>query len=134
MLDSIGAEQVFNLVKRLNDEGLTIIMSEHRVERVIGMVDRIIGLKDGTIYIDDEPHKAVAKDLTKLGVEEPQVTTLYRMINKNADYYPISVDEFLEMSVADKLNVVERRREDDGEVAVAVSNVRFTYRVVRRRF
>ncbi|GAB6947066.1 energy-coupling factor transporter ATPase [Vulcanisaeta sp. JCM 16161] len=127
MLDSIGAEQVFNLVKRLNDEGLTIIMSEHRVERVIGMVDRIIGLKDGTIYIDDEPHKAVAKDLTKLGVEEPQVTTLYRMINKNADYYPISVDEFLEMSVADKLNVVERRREDDGEVAVAVSNVRFTY-------
>ncbi len=127
MLDSIGAEQIFNLVKKLNDEGLTIIMSEHRVERVIGLVDRIIGLRDGTIYIDDEPHRAVAKDLTKLGVEEPQVTTLYRMINKNADYYPISVDEFLEFGAADKLNVVSKHEEDDGEVAISVNNVRFTY-------
>ncbi|WP_252900569.1 energy-coupling factor ABC transporter ATP-binding protein [Vulcanisaeta sp. JCM 14467] len=127
MLDSIGAEQIFNLVKKLNDEGLTVIMSEHRVERVIGMVDRVIGLKDGAIYIDDEPHRAVDKDLTKLGVEEPQVTTLYRMINKNADYYPISVEEFLEIGVASKLDVIERRREDDGEIAVSVSNVRFTY-------
>ncbi|WP_243677878.1 energy-coupling factor transporter ATPase [Vulcanisaeta distributa] len=127
MLDSIGAEQIFNLVKKLNDEGLTIIMSEHRVERVIGLVDRIIGLKDGAIYIDDEPHRAVAKDLTKLGVEEPQVTTLYRMINKNSDYYPISVDEFLELGIADKLDVVSRHKEDDGEIAISVNNVRFTY-------
>lgn len=50
MLDSIGAEQIFNLVKKLNDEGLTIIMSEHRVERVIGLVDRIIALRTGGQY------------------------------------------------------------------------------------
>ncbi|WP_291764900.1 energy-coupling factor ABC transporter ATP-binding protein, partial [Caldivirga sp. UBA161] len=106
MLDSVGAEQIFSLVKRLNDEGLTIIMSEHRVERVIGMVDRVIGLKDGTIYIDDEPHRAMVKDLTKLGVEEPQVTTLYRMINGKSDYYRVSIGEFLEIGAANKLEVI----------------------------
>jgi energy-coupling factor transport system ATP-binding protein len=128
MLDSVGAEQIFGLVKKLNDEGLTIIMSEHRVERVIGMVDRIIGLKDGVIYIDDEPHKAVAKDLTKLGIEEPQVTTLYRMINKNSDYYPISVEEFLEIGVANKLEIISRREDDNNTtIAVSVNSVRFTY-------
>jgi len=127
MLDSLGAESIFGLVKKLNEEGLTIIMSEHRVERVIGMVDRVIGLKDGTIYIDDEPHRAVAKELPKLGIEEPQVTTLYRMIDKNAEYYPISVDEFMELGVASKIDVVDKVNDDVGEDAILVSNVHFTY-------
>ncbi|MFP3282422.1 MAG: energy-coupling factor transporter ATPase, partial [Caldivirga sp.] len=126
MLDSMGAESIFSLVKKLNDEGLTIIMSEHRVERVIGMVDRVIGLKDGTIYIDDEPHRAVAK-LSRLGVEEPQVTTLYRMIDKNAEYYPISVDEFMELGVANRIDVVDKVDDGVGEDAILVSNVHFTY-------
>ncbi len=127
MLDSVGAEQIFGLVKKLNDEGLTIIMSEHRVERVVGMVDRIIGLKDGTIYIDDEPHKAVAKDLSKLGVEEPQVTTLYRLINRDANYYPISVEEFMEIGAASRLDVIERRRDTSSDPVISVNNVHFTY-------
>jgi len=127
MLDSMGAESIFGLVKKLNDEGLTIIMSEHRVERVIGMVDRVIGLKDGTIYVDDEPHRAVAKELPKLGIEEPQVTTLYRMINKNAEYYPISVDEFMELGVANRIDVIDKVDDGVGEDAILVSNVHFTY-------
>ncbi|MFP3492093.1 MAG: energy-coupling factor transporter ATPase [Vulcanisaeta sp.] len=127
MLDSLGAESIFGLVKKLNEEGLTIIMSEHRVERVIGMVDRVIGLKDGTIYIDDEPHRAVAKELPKLGIEEPQVTTLYRMINKNAEYYPISVDEFMELGVANRIDVVDKVDDGVGEDAILVNNVHFTY-------
>lgn len=49
------------------------------------------------------------------------------MINKNSDYYPISVDEFLELGIADKLDVVSRHKEDDGEIAISVNNVRFTY-------
>jgi cobalt transport protein ATP-binding subunit len=127
MLDSLGAESIFGLVKKLNEEGLTIIMSEHRVERVIGMVDRVIGLKDGTIYIDDEPHRAVAKELPKLGIEEPQVTTLYRMINKNAEYYPVSVDEFMELGVANRIDVVDKVDDGVGEDAILVNNVHFTY-------
>ena len=127
MLDSLGAESIFGLVKKLHEEGLTIIMSEHRVERVIGMVDRVIGLKDGTIYIDDEPHRAVAKELPKLGIEEPQVTTLYRMINKNAEYYPISVDEFMELGVANRIDVVDKVDDGVGEDAILVNNVHFTY-------
>ena len=126
MLDSLGAESIFGLVKKLNEEGLTIIMSEHRVERVIGMVDRVIGLKDGTIYVDDEPHRAVAK-LSRLGVEEPQVATLYRMINGNAEYYPISVDEFMELGVANRIDVVDRVNDRVGEDVILVNNVHFAY-------
>nr|KJR72077.1 MAG: cobalt ABC transporter ATP-binding protein [Vulcanisaeta sp. AZ3] len=129
MLDSVGAEQIFGLVKKLNEEGLTVIMSEHRVERVIGMVDRVLGLRDGVIYVDDEPHRAVVKDLTKLGVEEPQVTTLYRMVSRGrvVDHYPISVDEFMELGVVDGIDVVSRSVDAGGGPVITVSNVHFTY-------
>jgi len=69
----------------------------------------------------------VAKELPKLGIEEPQVTTLYRMIDKNAEYYPISVDEFMELGVANRIDVVDKVDDGVGEDAILVSNVHFTY-------
>jgi energy-coupling factor transporter ATP-binding protein EcfA2 len=58
-LDPWGAEDVIAALKRLNDDlGLTIVLAEHRLERVLGDADRLRVL-DGDGAIDDGPPRAV---------------------------------------------------------------------------
>lgn len=53
-LDPIAAEEVLSILHRLvNDLGLTVVIAEHRLERVIQFVDRILLIKDsGQAEID----------------------------------------------------------------------------------
>jgi len=47
-LDPIAAEEVLSILQRLvHDLGLTVILSEHKLERVIQFVDRILLIDDG---------------------------------------------------------------------------------------
>ncbi|WP_291999548.1 ABC transporter ATP-binding protein [Caldivirga sp.] len=131
MLDSLGAEEIFTLVRKLNDDGLTVVMSEHRVERVIGYVDRIVALSNGSLVVDDEAHKALAK-ISELGIEEPQVATLYRMFNRgNPQYYPTTINEFIEMGglkqLEQVLNHVNHNTVHQGNAIAEASDLWFTY-------
>ncbi|MDP7976534.1 MAG: ABC transporter ATP-binding protein, partial [TACK group archaeon] len=81
MLDSLGTAEVFSTLKKLRDEyGMTILMSEHKVERVLGLVDRLILIYDKTVEIDRPIREALMEDLRKYGIEEPQVSYLYKQI------------------------------------------------------
>ena len=52
-LDPQGAEDVLSLITRLNDElGLTVILVEHRLDRVLPYADRIIVLDRGRVALD----------------------------------------------------------------------------------
>ena len=53
-LDPIAAEEVLSILHRLvHDLSLTVIIAEHRLERVIGFADRIIKISgDGSTEID----------------------------------------------------------------------------------
>ena len=62
-LDPKSAEDVLNALVRLNtDLGLTILLAEHRLERVLPYVDRVVYLPDdgGPILID-EPRQVLAQ-------------------------------------------------------------------------
>ena len=61
-LDPHGAEEVLTALQKLNaDLGLTIVLSEHRLERVVQYVDRIVfcrdraSVGDGAAVIDGAP-------------------------------------------------------------------------------
>lgn len=57
-LDPIAATDFMETVKKINRElGTTIIMTEHRLEEVIPMSDRIIVMEQGKIIADDSPQK-----------------------------------------------------------------------------
>ena len=62
-LDPIAASDFLATVHRINRElGTTVVMSEHRLEEVYGLADRVVVLEEGRVVADGEP-QAVASQL-----------------------------------------------------------------------
>jgi energy-coupling factor transport system ATP-binding protein len=100
-LDPIAAEEVLSILHRLvHDLGLTVVISEHKLERVIGFADRIIAISsDGSAVIDipeqilkDSPiappivHLARALNLDSVGTSVREVR---RMTTHLRDFTPL---------------------------------------------
>jgi energy-coupling factor transporter ATP-binding protein EcfA2 len=61
-LDPQSAEEVLRALVRLNEDlGLTIIIAEHRLERVLRYVDRIAYLENGRLLVDAPTREAVTR-------------------------------------------------------------------------
>ncbi len=57
-LDPVSAADFFQIVGRINRElGVTVILSEHRLESLYGAVDRVVMLDQGRIVADGTPEK-----------------------------------------------------------------------------
>jgi len=74
-LDPISAQEVLLYIKRLNETlGLTILISEHRIERIITFADNLVYLKKDTAgVINGAPRKIIqmidlVPPITKLGM------------------------------------------------------------------
>jgi len=76
-LDPIAAEEVLSIVHRLvHDLGLTVIISEHKLERVIQFADRIIHIKgDGHAIIGTPQEVLKSSDIA------PPIIELARALN-----------------------------------------------------
>lgn len=77
-LDPKGAEEVLGTIERLNDElGITVILIEHRLDRVVHLVDRLVILHEGRVAIDGTPRQVLAdKKITRIGVGIPPIIRL----------------------------------------------------------
>ncbi|MEK3865122.1 energy-coupling factor transporter ATPase [Paenibacillus sp. FSL H7-0716] len=65
-LDPIAASDFLETVKKINRElGTTVIMTEHRLEDVLPLTDRLIVLNEGVVIANDPPQK-VGEALSKL--------------------------------------------------------------------
>lgn len=59
-LDPIAAVDFLDAVKKINNDiGTTVIITEHRLDNVVSMSDRLIVMDSGKILVNDEPYKAV---------------------------------------------------------------------------
>ena len=66
-VDPLTAEQILNILKRLQQEqGLTIVMNSHSVEQAKKYAQRIIGLKNGAIFLDKAAEDWTKEDLRLL--------------------------------------------------------------------
>jgi energy-coupling factor transport system ATP-binding protein len=96
-LDPKGAEEVIQLVKRLNEEfGLTVLLVEHRIDRVLQSVDRLILMNNGMVAYDGNPRDwihHVGDTLPDIGV--PPITRLsVALQKKNIDTKtPLTIKE-----------------------------------------
>ncbi|NPV51496.1 MAG: ATP-binding cassette domain-containing protein, partial [Candidatus Methanofastidiosum sp.] len=76
-LDPRSAESVLNVIEKINDElGLTILLVEHRLERVIHHVDRMLMIDGGKLIYDGSPRKIRSVHFENWKVGLPPVTRL----------------------------------------------------------
>ena len=102
-LDPIAAEEVLSIIHRLvHDLSLTVIIAEHRLERVIGFADRIIHISgDGQTVIDVPEnilrksniappivHLARALELDQVGLNVRDVRRMTEAVRKDGNDLP----------------------------------------------
>ena len=97
-LDPKGAEEVLSIVQRLNDElGITVILVEQRLDRVVHLVDRMIVLDEGRIVADGNARAVVANgNIAKIGVGVPPIVRMVQRLRSdgfNVDGVPLTVKE-----------------------------------------
>lgn len=55
-LDPVAAEDLLGTLRRINEEwGTAIVIAEHRLERCIGIADRVVALRHGRVVADETP-------------------------------------------------------------------------------
>ncbi|MBJ7458071.1 MAG: ATP-binding cassette domain-containing protein [Thermoleophilaceae bacterium] len=61
-LDPVAADELLATLARLNvDRGTTIILADHRLERVLDVADRVLMFEAGSIVIDADPQDFLAQ-------------------------------------------------------------------------
>lgn len=57
-LDPVAADELLSTLARLNnDRGTTIVLADHRLERVLDVADRVVMFERGRVVIDTEPQE-----------------------------------------------------------------------------
>jgi energy-coupling factor transport system ATP-binding protein len=136
-LDPVAAMDFLETVKKINRElGTTIIMTEHRLEEIIPMSDRLVVMDDGCIIADDSPQNTGIK-LSSKGHKIFFATTspmrIFAGVNNNLPC-PVTVREgrkWLDALIGD--NVVKNEcknrsnTEAPGNIAIELKDVWFRY-------
>ncbi|MEM3737315.1 MAG: energy-coupling factor transporter ATPase [Candidatus Bathyarchaeia archaeon] len=135
-LDPKSAEELLSVVSRMNDElGITVILVEHRLDRVIHQVDRLLVMSEGKIVMDGSPKEILSNDcLERLGVGVPPIVKLTRRLRgrgfKVANV-PLTVKDA--RAVLDDVfrSVSTTALPDDGvdrgELVIEAKNLRYVY-------
>ena len=106
-LDPQGVVNLQKLLRNLNDEGITIIISTHEVDLVPNYAQRVFVLVDGLLIAEGTPREIFAQPeiLEQANLKVPIVTELFQGLENegydmNGDY-PLTIDEakdkFLEL-------------------------------------
>ena len=106
-LDPQGVRGLSKLLKELNDEGITIIISTHEVDLVPNNAKKVFVLVDGLLIAEGTPKEIFAQPeiLDQANLEVPIVTELFQDLEKEGfnmnNDYPLTIAEakekFLEL-------------------------------------
>jgi energy-coupling factor transporter ATP-binding protein EcfA2 len=122
-LDPQGAEDVLAALQRLvHDLGMTVVISEHRLERVAGFADLAVGLRAGSSPVLGAPDRV----LDTIGIGPP-VARLGRLIGW--DPAPLTVRSARRYAATDELKPIPSRAETRpaGEVVLRARGVKAGY-------
>jgi energy-coupling factor transporter ATP-binding protein EcfA2 len=97
-LDPQSAEEVLRIMERLNDElGITIVLVEHRLDRVVHLVDRMLVIDNGVLLANGRPREIMNAGGPKgLSIGVPPVVRLMQWLQEDdisADELPLTVKE-----------------------------------------
>ncbi|MBE7066114.1 MAG: energy-coupling factor transporter ATPase [Ruminococcaceae bacterium] len=96
-LDPIGRDEILNFIKNLRDEyGITIILVSHSMDDVAKYTNKVIVMNDGKIEMIGAPGKVFtnAARLREIGLDVPQITTLFAKLSEKFPEYNINREVF----------------------------------------
>lgn len=99
-LDPEGVDKVLNILNKLNEEGMSIIISSHDIEMVNHFADKIFVLYGGEIIAKGDKHQIFSDKelLKKAHLKAPITTEILYKLKKNGldvDTHKITVDELV---------------------------------------
>lgn len=153
-LDPITAGAFIDTVRKINDEtGVTVILTEHRLDTVLPLSDRMLVLDQGRLIVDDTPEKGAAvlaeeghpmfrsmpapvqvygqvcgRFSDSSGVLDPKISV------DRDECFPVSIrqgrkwlEKLLEGKPISTAQLPSRKRPADGPVLLKMKNVWFRY-------
>ena len=132
-LDPIAANDFLNTVKKLNTElGITVILSEHRLEEAMPLADRAAVMDEGRLIICDTPSKTAAKLYaanSKMFAAMPAAARIGCGVGETTEP-PLTVNEgrrlLLSLGLPQKL-LPKTQPKKAGEECLAASGIFFRY-------
>ncbi len=133
-LDPIAASDFIATLQKLNRElGLTIILSEHRLEEVFPVADKVLVMRDGGVLCFDSPRAVASKlaaDKDRMLFAMPGAVRIFSALNADAPC-PLTVREgraFIHEHFKNDISKYEATQYTHGtEPAVELKNVWFSY-------
>lgn len=96
-LDPAGSEEVFQAIQDLSGQGITVIMAEHKMEKVAQYCNRVLLLHEGKLVDFAAPEKIFSRnDLETYGVAAPVYTRVCKalgMKKQGCDSYPVTLKD-----------------------------------------
>lgn len=83
-LDPIGTREVFQIIKQMSAQGMTVVMAEHKVEWIAEFADRVILLHEGKIALQGAPQEVLTNPLLeRIGAVQSRYTVVARQAKNN---------------------------------------------------
>ena len=100
-MDPIGTREVFGVIRTMAEEGMTVVLVEHKVEWIANFADRVIALHEGQILLDGKPGEVLTSDtLTGKGFGISRYTSVARKAKQmelwSRDKLPVTLEEAVE--------------------------------------
>ena len=97
-MDPIGTREVFGVIRKMAEQGMTVILVEHKVEWIAQFADRVIALKDGEVLLEGTPDEVLTSPLVEeSGFGISRYTSVARkaqgMSLWKKDKLPVTLDE-----------------------------------------
>jgi energy-coupling factor transporter ATP-binding protein EcfA2 len=97
-MDPIGTREVFGVIRTLAEQGMTVLLVEHKVEWIAEFADRVIALHEGQILLEGSPSDVLTSDLLpEKGFGISRYTAAARQAKKlglwKKESLPVTLDE-----------------------------------------
>ncbi len=98
-LDPIGTRQVFEVIKEMSQQGMTVVMAEHKVEWVAAFADRVLALHEGQLLLAGPPREVLtAPELEQTGFSLSRYTAAAKEARRQNLYpqdhpLPVTLEE-----------------------------------------